>query len=145
MSAPSSRSGRSGPHEAAALDVYTEPGVHNYNGRQWRTACQPYSSTVERCRTEIWATTVTYSAGRYTEKKTWVFNNLTYKPSPAPSGRTTSSRSLASTPGTADAGAPNATPRGPGATRVAPPSSPPSTPGRAPATPHGRPGCSTTS
>ncbi|MBB1482803.1 M15 family metallopeptidase [Tessaracoccus sp. MC1865] len=67
---------------AVALDVYTTPGTHTLNGRQWRTTCEPYSSTVERCRTEIQATTVTYSAGRYVEKYGWTFNNLTYKPSP---------------------------------------------------------------
>lgn len=66
---------------AQALDVYTTPGTHHVNGRVWRTTCEKYSSTVERCRTEIQATTITYSRGRYVEKFGWTFNNLTYKPS----------------------------------------------------------------
>lgn len=66
---------------AQALDVYTTPGTHHANGRVWRTTCEKYSSTVERCRTEIQATTITYSRGRYVERFGWTFNNLTYKPS----------------------------------------------------------------
>lgn len=66
----------------AEVDVYTTPGTHNVNGRQWKTACSKYSSTVERCRTEIWATTVAFNGSRYVESQGWVFNNLTYKSSP---------------------------------------------------------------
>ncbi|MDO5677119.1 MAG: hypothetical protein Q4G35_06380 [Propionibacteriaceae bacterium] len=67
---------------SAQVDVYTTPGEHKVNGRQWKTTCQPYSSTVERCRTEIMAVTVVQQGGRYVEKRMWTFNNLTYKPSP---------------------------------------------------------------
>ncbi len=67
---------------AAAVDVYTEEGRHSVNGREWLTKCDPYSSTVERCRTEILATQVTYEDGRYVQTTDWVFNNLTYLPSP---------------------------------------------------------------
>ena len=63
-----------------ALDVYTEPGTHTHNGREWRTTCEIYSSSVERCRTEIQATTITVSGGRYVQRHGWTFNNLTYKP-----------------------------------------------------------------
>ncbi|MHA6523501.1 glycoside hydrolase family 10 protein [Tessaracoccus sp. G1721] len=61
------------------VDVYSTPGYHQVNGREWRTTCEPYSQTV-RCRTEIWATTVTYTGGRYVKTTAWVFNNLTYLP-----------------------------------------------------------------
>ncbi len=37
---------------AAEVDVYTTPGEHLVNGRRWKTECQQYSTTVERCRTE---------------------------------------------------------------------------------------------
>ncbi len=67
---------------AQALDVYTEPGRHSYNGREWNTTCEKYSSNVERCTTQIYATKITYSNGRYSQRNGWVFNNLTYKPSP---------------------------------------------------------------
>ncbi|NHB84823.1 hypothetical protein G7085_10055 [Tessaracoccus sp. HDW20] len=66
----------------AAVDVYITPGKHTVNGRQWNTACQKYSSNVDRCRTEIWATQVKVERGRYVQKTGWVFNNLTYKASP---------------------------------------------------------------
>ena len=66
----------------ADVDVYTTPGTHHVNGRDWRTTCSKYSSNVERCRTEIVATQVTYANGRFTQATGWVFNNLTYKPSP---------------------------------------------------------------
>lgn len=58
---------------------YTLAGEHSLNGRQWRTTCEPYSQT-ERCRTEIWATTVLIENGRFVRKDAWVFNNLTYLP-----------------------------------------------------------------
>lgn len=63
----------------APVDVYSTPGHHRVNGRDWRTTCEPYSQTI-RCRTDIWATLVTYSNGRYTQKAAWTFNNLTYLP-----------------------------------------------------------------
>lgn len=53
----------------AAVNVYVTPGHHFSGGREWKTSCEPYSQT-QRCRTEI------RSSGK------WVFNNLTYKPSP---------------------------------------------------------------
>ena len=62
------------------FDVYTTPGLWDYNGRKWRTTCEPYSQT-ERCRTEIWATQIIYSAGTFSRVDGYAFNNLTYKPS----------------------------------------------------------------
>ncbi|MDO5737168.1 MAG: polysaccharide deacetylase family protein [Propionibacteriaceae bacterium] len=73
--------GLSMPVASADFDVYTTPGEHSFNGRKWRTWCEPYSQTV-RCRTEIWATTVTVSGGRYVSQNWWTFNNLTYVRSP---------------------------------------------------------------
>lgn len=72
------------PHQArtAAADVYTEPGEHIVNGREWRTTCERYSSNVERCRAEIKATSVKFENGQFSEVTDFVFNNLTYKPSP---------------------------------------------------------------
>ncbi|WP_143570925.1 hypothetical protein [Tessaracoccus sp. ZS01] len=67
--------------ESAALDVYTTPGTHTLNGRQWMTVCAAYSPTIDRCRTEIYATQITRdAAGRFTQANGWAFNNLTYKP-----------------------------------------------------------------
>lgn len=60
---------------------YSKPGEYNHNGRRWRTNCEPYSKT-QRCRTEIWSTQVVYDKGRYVTRSGWVFNNLTYTPSP---------------------------------------------------------------
>ena len=61
-------------------DVYTTPGYHTVNGRQWFTKCEPYSSTF-RCWTSIWSTQVTHKGGSRFESKTgWFFNNLTYLP-----------------------------------------------------------------
>lgn len=74
--------GAIGAKAAPDVDVYTTPGGHILNDRLWRTECEPYSSTVIRCRTEIWATVVTLSGGRYTRTTDWAFNNLTYLPSP---------------------------------------------------------------
>ncbi|RMB57487.1 hypothetical protein EAX62_15740 [Tessaracoccus antarcticus] len=65
----------------AEVDVYTTPGQHTVNGRQWRTACEPYSKTT-RCRTEILATVVSQVKGRFVQTNGWVFNNLTYVASP---------------------------------------------------------------
>lgn len=62
-------------------NVYTTPGLHELNDRQWRTTCEPYSQTT-RCRTEIWANTVSTSNGRHTMTTGWAFNNLTYVASP---------------------------------------------------------------
>ncbi len=67
---------------AAALDVYTTPGVHELNGRTWRTECSQYSSSVRRCRTDIIATTVTAVSTGFRSTTGWTFNNLTYLPSP---------------------------------------------------------------
>lgn len=65
------------PTQAAADDLYTTEGTHFVNGREWRTACEPYSQT-RRCRTEIKATVITYEGGRFITKHDWTFNNLTY-------------------------------------------------------------------
>ncbi|WP_040283291.1 hypothetical protein [Tessaracoccus massiliensis] len=62
------------------FNVYTTPGVWDYNGRKWKTNCEPYSAT-ERCRTEIWATQILYSGGKFSRVDGWAFNNLTYKAS----------------------------------------------------------------
>ena len=51
---------------ASALDVYTEPGKHSLNGRTWLTTSEKYSTTIERCTTKIWGTTVTYKSGSFT-------------------------------------------------------------------------------
>ncbi|MBB1482855.1 bifunctional metallophosphatase/5'-nucleotidase [Tessaracoccus sp. MC1865] len=58
---------------------YTLAGEHNINGRQWRTTCEPYSQT-ERCRTEIWASTIKIVDGKFVQTNGWAFNNLTYLP-----------------------------------------------------------------
>ena len=59
---------------------YTIPGTHQINGRTWLTTCSRYSQT-ERCRTEIWASTVARDAsGRFSMKQGWAFNNQTYLP-----------------------------------------------------------------
>lgn len=65
----------------AEVDVYTTPGRHTVNGRQWQTTCSMYSSNVERCRTDIWASTVSFNGKSYVESRGWAFNNLTYKSS----------------------------------------------------------------
>lgn len=65
----------------APFDLYTTPGLHTINERRWFTSCEPYSRTT-RCRTEIWGTTVTLQGGRFTKSTGWLFNNLTYMPSP---------------------------------------------------------------
>ncbi|MGO1385242.1 MAG: transglycosylase family protein [Arachnia sp.] len=61
--------------------VYNQPGVHLENGRYWKTSCDKYSSSVVRCRTEIWATKKVAANGTYYNHNGWVFNNLTYLPS----------------------------------------------------------------
>ncbi|MGO1488323.1 MAG: hypothetical protein ACTHWA_07175 [Arachnia sp.] len=72
-----------GVQTSSALDVYTTQGKHVHNGRTWLTNCVKYSSVVDRCTTQIWATTVTYNASTdtFSEKANWAFNNLTYKTS----------------------------------------------------------------
>ncbi len=67
---------------AAEVDVYTTPGYHTVNGRQWRTTCAPYSSVITRCTTDILASTVVGSPGSYRVARGWAFNNLTYLPAP---------------------------------------------------------------
>ncbi|NHB83737.1 hypothetical protein G7085_00845 [Tessaracoccus sp. HDW20] len=66
---------------SADFDVYTTPGTHTVNGRQWKTDCSMYSSNVERCTTDIWATTIRFDGRAYVQSNGWVFNNLTYKES----------------------------------------------------------------
>lgn len=65
-----------------AQQLYSTPGVHLVNGRYWRTTCATYSSTVVRCTTDIYATKVFQSKGRWYTNNDWVFNNLSYLPSP---------------------------------------------------------------
>ncbi len=60
--------------------IYSTPGYHKYNGRDWFTSCEPYSVT-QRCRTLIQATTVSEVNGNFVTKQGWAFNNLTYLPS----------------------------------------------------------------
>lgn len=66
----------------SAQQLYSTPGDHKVNGRYWRTSCETYSSTVVRCRTDIYATKVFLSKGRWYVNNDWVFNNLSYLPSP---------------------------------------------------------------
>ncbi len=70
------------PPRAAAVDIYTTEGIHEVNGRTWRTQCSQYSSSVRRCRTDIIATTVVAAPAGFVSQTGWVFNNLTYLPSP---------------------------------------------------------------
>lgn len=69
-------------HADSTPTVYNTPGGQISAGRLWNTTCEKYSSNVVRCRTDIWATTVTYGNGRFVKKTGWVFNNLSYLPSP---------------------------------------------------------------
>lgn len=64
-----------------AVNLYTTPGRHTFNGREWNTNCAAYSQTT-RCATEIWATQVKVVEGRYVHVTGWTFNNLTYVASP---------------------------------------------------------------
>ncbi|TRY18129.1 hypothetical protein FOJ82_08710 [Tessaracoccus rhinocerotis] len=66
---------------STAETIYTAPGYHDFNGRAWKTTCEPYSRTT-RCRREIVATQVQYKNGGYSRVTDWAFNNLTYTPSP---------------------------------------------------------------
>ncbi len=61
--------------------VYNSPGDRVVNGRNWRTTCEPYSQTT-RCRALIEATTVSQVRGRFVVTNAYVFNNMTYLPSP---------------------------------------------------------------
>ncbi|WP_461107678.1 Ig-like domain-containing protein [Tessaracoccus terricola] len=61
------------------VDVYSTPGFHVVNGRQWYTTCEPYSQTI-RCTTQIWATQVAGVDGTFANRTGWYFNNLTYLP-----------------------------------------------------------------
>lgn len=71
------------PQPAVADDhPYTTPGEREYNGRKWRTTCSNYSTNVQRCRAEIFATQARLVNGRYQLVNEYVFNNLTYLPSP---------------------------------------------------------------
>ncbi len=56
------------PAAKAAVDVYTTPGYHTVNGREWKTVCSQYSTIITRCRADI------------RSDVTWTFNNLTYTP-----------------------------------------------------------------
>ena len=66
---------------SGASDVYTTAGDHTVSGRKWRTACETYSQTIDRCTATIWATTVSRVNGKFVQKSDWQFNNLTYLPS----------------------------------------------------------------
>ena len=78
-----SNCGTTPPSPPAVVEtVYNTPGDRVVNGRNWRTTCGKYSTTVRRCRTQIWATTVNQVNGRFVVTRGYVFNNLTYLPSP---------------------------------------------------------------
>ena len=62
--------------------LYVVPGYHKVNGRYWYTDCSMYSSNTVRCRTNIYGSTVYQKDGAWYSQNTWVFNNLTYLPSP---------------------------------------------------------------
>lgn len=66
----------------AATDVYATPGVHLVNGRYWQSTCANYSPSVVRCTTNIYATQVVREGNAWFKQNTWVFNNLSYLPSP---------------------------------------------------------------
>ena len=68
------------PEADADVNVYTTAGLHTVGGRKWRTTCEPYSSTITRCRAEIWATQIVPAAtgDQFTQVTGWAFNNLTY-------------------------------------------------------------------
>ncbi|MGD8216445.1 beta-N-acetylhexosaminidase [Aestuariimicrobium sp. Y1814] len=69
----------SAPTSDGPVDLYTTPGYHNVNGREWFTECEPYSQTT-RCRTDIWASQVRVVDGEPRWVHGWAFNNLTYLP-----------------------------------------------------------------
>ena len=65
-----------------AQAIYVTPGNHYVNGRHWFTECEKYSSAVVRCETSIFATLIFKQSGEWYKQNNWVFNNLTYLPSP---------------------------------------------------------------
>ena len=72
------------PSASADVNVYTTPGYHTVNGREWRTTCEQYTVEADpifRCRAEIKATQITRQGNRYVSTTGWVFNNLSYLPS----------------------------------------------------------------
>lgn len=69
------------PTPEPEVDIYTTPGYHNVNGRQWITWCEPYSQT-HRCYTNIWATQIHRSGDQFFQTNGWAFNTLTYAASP---------------------------------------------------------------
>lgn len=70
------------PITSQTLDVYTTAGEHTINGRKWRTTCEPYTTSIDRCRAEIWSTKVAKAGSGFVQSNGWNFNNLTYLPSP---------------------------------------------------------------
>ncbi|NHB85382.1 hypothetical protein G7085_14215 [Tessaracoccus sp. HDW20] len=106
--------------QPVVFNVYTTPGEHQVNGRRWRTACEPYSTTL-RCRTDIWATQAVLVNGRWAQRTGWAFNNLSYLPL---DGGTWGTNPLARTGEWVDAagrdGAPSATHPRPAPTPAAP-------------------------
>lgn len=67
---------------AAEIDVYSTPGDHIINGRQWRTSCEKYTTNIDRCWTYIWMTKMELVAGQQTLRTGYHFNNLTYLAAP---------------------------------------------------------------
>lgn len=67
------------PDPDEITNPYVQPGLFHINGRWWVTVCEPYSQTV-RCRTDIWATTVSEVKGNFVTHAGWAFNNYTYLP-----------------------------------------------------------------
>ena len=59
------------PPSAAAAGVYTTPGRHFVNGREWNTVCERYSVTVERCRTEILGSRLSQVGGVWRSVRGW--------------------------------------------------------------------------
>lgn len=75
--------GNAAPPASAQVDVYSTPGHHKINGRDWRTTCENYTAQIQRCRTEIRATQIVRnSAGQLVKVTGWTFNNLTYLSAP---------------------------------------------------------------
>lgn len=70
------------PTATPTTDIYVTEGEWTVNGREWRTTCEPYSSDVDRCRTEIWGTQVLLVDGSFVQTTGWIFNNLTYTEAP---------------------------------------------------------------
>ncbi|WP_158600453.1 alpha/beta hydrolase-fold protein [Tessaracoccus antarcticus] len=80
MTSPSpSWSMSDGAPSGGQTDLYSTPGLHHVNGRWWFTQCEDYSRTI-RCRTEIWATQMSWTGGKLMKQNGWFFNNLTYLP-----------------------------------------------------------------